>query len=109
MYEPLYTIRNFREYSPEISKMALEISNMALEILKMFLVESWEPFKNLFSGPDIKTSNSCRKLIFRQKNLISFRNQYNAKRFLVVVFNLILISVATIVAARAQYSMSLAN
>ena len=54
MYKPIYDFRNFREYSPESSKMAV------------FPVESRHQFKIPLSGRDVKASDSCRKLIFKQ-------------------------------------------
>ena len=90
MYEPIYDIRNFRECLLESSMMAV------------FLVESWHQFNIPLSGRDFKTSDSCRKFIFKQQKYISFRNQYSAHYYRVVVFYLLLISVATIVAAHKQ-------
>ena len=43
------------------------------------------------------------------KKIDFFRNQYYAQYYRVVVFHLVLISIATIEAAGAQYSISLAN
>ena len=76
--------------------------------MPVFHVKSRHQFKIALSGRDVKTSDSCRKLIFKQGN-VSFRNQYNAQHYRVLVFHLFLISVVTLVAARAQYPMSLAN
>ena len=67
MYEPVYTIRKFSEYSLERSKMPV------------FLVKSRQQFKVPLPGHDGKASDLCRKLTFKQKNYFSFRNQYNAQ------------------------------
>ena len=55
MYEPICAIRNFRDYSLESSKMAV------------FLLDSRHQVKIPFSGRDVKTSDSSRKLNFKQR------------------------------------------
>ena len=55
MYEPICDIQNFREYWLESSKM------------EVLLVESQHQYKIALSGRDVKTSDSCQKLIFKQK------------------------------------------
>ena len=55
MYEPIYTIRNFRQYSLENSKMAV------------FPFKSQHQFKIPYSVRDVTMSDLCRKLIFKQK------------------------------------------
>ena len=56
MYEHIYDIQNFREYSLESSKMSV------------FPVDSrFQTQKTPVSGCDVKTSASCRKLIYKQK------------------------------------------
>ena len=96
MYNAIYTIRNFREYSIKSSKMTV------------LLVKSRHQFKFHLLGCDVKRSSSCRKLTFKKKQ-IYFRIQCNPQYYLVVVFYLLLNSVATIDAACAHYSTSLAN
>ena len=52
MYEPIYDILFFGEYSPENSKIAV------------FFVESQNQFKIPLAGRDVRTSDLGRKLIF---------------------------------------------
>ena len=85
-----------KEYSLEKSKTAVSLSNP--DTSSKFSFVSW--------------CLDVRLLLdswFSKKKQISFRNQYYAQYYRVVVFHLLLNSVATIVAAGAQYSISLAN
>ena len=77
MYGPIYIIQNFRGKSLESSKVTI------------FLVESGHQLRFFLSGRDVKTSDSCRKLIFKQKtDNISFENHYNAQLYWVRIFYL---------------------
>ena len=56
MYEQIYDIRNFREYSLENSKTSVLPVDSRLQTQKTPLL-----------GRDVKTSASCLELIFKQK------------------------------------------
>ena len=93
MYALIYAIRIFWEYSLHSSKMAVVV------------VESRQQSTIPLPGRDVKTSNSSLKIGFQTKNRF-FLEISNAQCYWVVVFYLLLISVATIAAARAQYVLS---
>ena len=70
------------------------------------VVESRQQSTIPLPGRDVKKSNSNLKVGFQTKKIDSLGNKYNAQFYWVVVFYLLLISVAIIAAARAQYVLS---
>ena len=98
LYDPIYTILNFREFLHDSSKMVV------------FLVESRHQFEIPLSSRDVKTSDSSQKLILQTKKnnlLLEISTTLNIIGFvLLVVFSILLISVTTIIAARNQYPTS---